>query len=482
MSPACIARAAGKTTKRGAVRMASAEVIETDLLDAAQRTGGILSSCRFIISAPTPERLPFDTGGVRCRRLHVRHHVRELGRKRRLRSSRASAAGAWRRSTLTTWVADGNVFEMFQLIGSAYAAPPPSRRAVTVRVGPHRAARRAARGHVPHAFRIRHIVLSRAQRRGSMDDFLDRLWTHANACRKPQSAESRARARRLHCLPRGHSHRARHLRPARLLADGRGSRISGGVSLVAIEAPCSLLPLQLAALALSRSRRSHHSRALSPISNVRPPRVLPTCRRSGGWPRRTRRPAGGWTRWRRGPGSPSSRRRRRAAGTRWGWPTTRSRRKPSDPSRTGPADAAWRQLLIADGLLATGHLTDAFAIYRSVEAQLPSMVTIHESVAQIYERSGHAEWAARERTRGVLPADACATRKALCEFRAGRYRSALDAALDRIRCRIALLAGACRRASWRARRTRISTRSPTRRSGARPAPRSRAPRIDTRTR
>ena len=94
-----------------------------------------------------------------------------------------------------------------------------------------------------------------------------------------------------------------------------------------------------------------------------------------------------------------------------------------------PGEAAWQQLLIADGLLATGHLTDAFAIYRSVEAQLPSMVTIHESVAQIYDRSGHAEWAARERTRGVLPADACAARKGLCEFRAGRYRNALDAAL-----------------------------------------------------
>ena len=94
-----------------------------------------------------------------------------------------------------------------------------------------------------------------------------------------------------------------------------------------------------------------------------------------------------------------------------------------------PADAAWRQLLMADSLLATGHLTDAFVIYRSVEEQLPSMVTIHESVAQIYERSGHAAWAARERTRGVLSADACATRKALCEFRAGRYRGALEAAL-----------------------------------------------------
>jgi predicted Zn-dependent protease len=92
-------------------------------------------------------------------------------------------------------------------------------------------------------------------------------------------------------------------------------------------------------------------------------------------------------------------------------------------------DRAWRQLMTADGLLATGHLTDAFAIYRSIEGQLPSMVTIHDSIAEIYERSGHAAWAARERKQGVLPADACTTRKALCEFRGGRSRSALDAAL-----------------------------------------------------
>jgi tetratricopeptide (TPR) repeat protein len=92
-------------------------------------------------------------------------------------------------------------------------------------------------------------------------------------------------------------------------------------------------------------------------------------------------------------------------------------------------EAAWRQLLTADSLLATGHLTDAFAIYRSVEDQLPSMVTIHEAIAQVYERSAHPAWAALERKRVVLPADGCATRKPLCEFRAGRYQSALDAAL-----------------------------------------------------
>ena len=91
-------------------------------------------------------------------------------------------------------------------------------------------------------------------------------------------------------------------------------------------------------------------------------------------------------------------------------------------------DAAWRQLLTADSLLATGHLTDAFAVYRSVEPQLPSMVTIHGSIAEIYERSGHAPWAARERTLEAVSAEVCAKRRTLCEFRAGRYRSALDAA------------------------------------------------------
>lgn len=93
------------------------------------------------------------------------------------------------------------------------------------------------------------------------------------------------------------------------------------------------------------------------------------------------------------------------------------------------ADAAWRQLLTADSLLATGHLTDAFVIYRTVEAQLPSMVSIHDSVAQIYERSGNTAWAARERERSVLPSGSCVVRKTICEFRAGRYRSAFDLAM-----------------------------------------------------
>ena len=93
-----------------------------------------------------------------------------------------------------------------------------------------------------------------------------------------------------------------------------------------------------------------------------------------------------------------------------------------------PEDASWRQLLTADALLANGQLTDAFVLYRATLERLPSMVSIHDSVARIYEKTGHAAWAVRERAKGTLsPAD-CAKRTALCEFRARRYGAALTVA------------------------------------------------------
>ena len=94
-----------------------------------------------------------------------------------------------------------------------------------------------------------------------------------------------------------------------------------------------------------------------------------------------------------------------------------------------PPDSPWRKLLVADALYADGRLTDAYALYREALARLPSMVSIHDSVARIYEQTGQPEWAARERARGVVPPAACAARPALCEFRKGRYRAALAAAL-----------------------------------------------------
>jgi predicted Zn-dependent protease len=94
-----------------------------------------------------------------------------------------------------------------------------------------------------------------------------------------------------------------------------------------------------------------------------------------------------------------------------------------------PPDSPWRRLLLADALHADGRLTDAFALYREAQAQLPSMLNIHDSIARIYEQTDHGDWAAEERRRGTLAPAGCAKRPALCEFRAGRYQKALAVAL-----------------------------------------------------
>ena len=93
-----------------------------------------------------------------------------------------------------------------------------------------------------------------------------------------------------------------------------------------------------------------------------------------------------------------------------------------------PGDASWRQLLAADALLARSKLVDAFVLYRASVERLPSMVSIHDSLVRIYERTGHGDWAARERAQGARSTVDCARRPALCEFRAGRYDAALSAA------------------------------------------------------
>ena len=96
---------------------------------------------------------------------------------------------------------------------------------------------------------------------------------------------------------------------------------------------------------------------------------------------------------------------------------------------TSPADAPWRALLSADALLENGQLTDAFTLYRAALESLPSMANIHDSVARIYERSGHTQWAVTERGKIHMSADDCVARRALCEFRAARYDAALEAAM-----------------------------------------------------
>ena len=98
-------------------------------------------------------------------------------------------------------------------------------------------------------------------------------------------------------------------------------------------------------------------------------------------------------------------------------------------SLTNASDAPWRALISADAFEENGHLTDAFVLYRAAQESLPTMITIRDSIARIYERTGRPEWAAVERGKIHVRADACATRPAMCEFRAGRYRTSLDDAV-----------------------------------------------------
>jgi tetratricopeptide (TPR) repeat protein len=88
----------------------------------------------------------------------------------------------------------------------------------------------------------------------------------------------------------------------------------------------------------------------------------------------------------------------------------------------------WQDLLVADALASDGRFTDAYPVYRDALGVLPSMVTIHDAIARIYEQTGHPDWASIERTKGQLSQAQCAKRRALCAFRAGRYRAALSAA------------------------------------------------------
>jgi predicted Zn-dependent protease len=95
----------------------------------------------------------------------------------------------------------------------------------------------------------------------------------------------------------------------------------------------------------------------------------------------------------------------------------------------GQSDTPWRALLSADALSENGHLVDAFTLYRGAQGELPAMANIHDSIARIYDRTGHTQWATTERAKGRLDAAACGARKALCEFRLGRFTTSLEAAL-----------------------------------------------------
>jgi predicted Zn-dependent protease len=90
-----------------------------------------------------------------------------------------------------------------------------------------------------------------------------------------------------------------------------------------------------------------------------------------------------------------------------------------------PPDSPWRALLLADALREDGRLSAAFGAYRALGAEAPAPRAVQDAIASIYEKSGHADWAATIRKRAAaIPVD-CLANKPECDFRASRYRTVI---------------------------------------------------------
>jgi predicted Zn-dependent protease len=92
-------------------------------------------------------------------------------------------------------------------------------------------------------------------------------------------------------------------------------------------------------------------------------------------------------------------------------------------------ESSFLLLLVAQGLVAQERDKSAFPLLREAIAKQPALAEAYEALAQIYERSGHPEWARVERDKAkTIPPRDCGTASLECDFRAGRYQKALDAA------------------------------------------------------
>lgn len=98
---------------------------------------------------------------------------------------------------------------------------------------------------------------------------------------------------------------------------------------------------------------------------------------------------------------------------------------------TGQGEDDWRTLLLADALSEDGRLAAAFGVYQRVLDKLPGTRAVYEGLADVYDRSGHADWAAEQRARAKKVAVDCVAQVAECEVAAGRFAQALTLTTQR---------------------------------------------------
>lgn len=90
--------------------------------------------------------------------------------------------------------------------------------------------------------------------------------------------------------------------------------------------------------------------------------------------------------------------------------------------RTAPGSGYWLAL-VADSRAKAMQLSSAFYLYRQAIAKNPKLRGLHASLAEVYQKSGHPDWARTEQQReDKLGKPNCLVEKNECAFRAGNYR------------------------------------------------------------
>ena len=131
-----------------------------------------------------------------------------------------------------------------------------------------------------------------------------------------------------------------------------------------------------------------------------------------------------------------------------------------EKARPGSAEVL---ALSADSEFAQGRMARAFGQYREALAQRPDFRGLHTAVAQIYEETGHPDWAVAERVREAQPTADCSGETPECAFIAGHAGEAA-----------ALPAGTPEQAYWQAKAFQSLARGAYARLEKLPASRERA--------
>lgn len=96
-------------------------------------------------------------------------------------------------------------------------------------------------------------------------------------------------------------------------------------------------------------------------------------------------------------------------------------------NKIAPESAYWFSLM-GGTLLAQQLYPNAFFYYRQALAKDPGLRGVHSAIGQIYQKTGHPEWAAEEREQEEqLGLPDCDSKVVECDFLKGRFREALAA-------------------------------------------------------